>query len=38
LTNWITWAENHAKELNPLAKGVLPSYKKATEILNLEDS
>ena len=37
LTNWITWADNHAKELNPLAKGVLPSYKKATEILNLED-
>jgi len=37
LRDWIFWAENHAKELNPLIKGVLPGYKKATEILNLED-
>ena len=37
LRDWIIWAENHAKELNPLIKGVLPGYKKATEILNLED-
>ena len=37
LRDWIFWAENHAKELNPLVKGVLPGYKKATEILNLED-
>ncbi len=37
LRAWIIWAENYAKELNPLTKGILPSYKKATEILNLED-
>lgn len=35
LKDWIIWAENYAKELNPLAKGVLPRYRKATEILRL---
>ncbi len=36
LTDWINWAENYAAELNPLSKG-LPEYKKATDILKLED-
>jgi hypothetical protein len=36
LINWITWAENYARELDPLSKG-LPTYQKATEIINLED-
>jgi hypothetical protein len=36
LINWITWAENYACELDPLSKG-LPTYQKATEIINLED-
>lgn len=36
LINWITWAENYAHELDPLSKG-LPTYQKATEIINLED-
>ncbi len=37
LTNWLVWAENHVQMLNPLSKGILPSYKKATEIIKLED-
>ena len=37
LRDWITWADNYAKELNPLIKGILPSYKKATEIIKFED-
>ncbi len=36
LTDWITWAESYATEPNPLNKG-LPEYKKATDIVNLED-
>ena len=36
LTDWINWAESYAIELNPLNKG-LPEYKKATDILKLED-
>ena len=36
LTEWIKWAESYMEELNPLSKG-LPVYKKATEILKLED-
>lgn len=36
LTNWIRWAENYAAKLNPLNKS-LPTYKKATEIVKLED-
>jgi len=36
LTDWINWAESYATELNPLNKG-LPKYKKATDILKLED-
>ncbi len=37
LIDWISWTENYAQELNPLTKGILPSYKKATEIIKLED-
>jgi len=37
LTNWLVWAENHVQVLNPLSKGILPSYKKATELIKLED-
>lgn len=33
---WINWAENYARELNPLNKG-LPAYLKAREIIKLED-
>lgn len=36
LTEWIKWAESYTEELNPLSKG-LPAYKKATEIITLED-
>lgn len=36
LINWISWAENHARELDPLSKG-LPTYRKATEIIDIED-
>lgn len=36
LTDWINWAENYAAVLNPLSKG-LPVYRKATEVIKLED-
>ena len=36
LRNWVTWAEGYAEELNPLRQG-LPTYKKAIDIMKLED-
>ena len=37
LTHWLVWAENHVQVLNPLSQGILPSYKKATEVIKIED-
>ncbi|MCJ7764759.1 MAG: hypothetical protein MUP09_02340 [Thiovulaceae bacterium] len=36
LLDWFSWAREHAGQLHPLRSG-LPNYKKATEILQVED-